>query len=152
MKTRVEHSPAAILVATQLIAACLIAMVVSSTGISVFVYFNRIVELHLESVSVSYWMLLGNIVSLIILAIFNGRKVVGKTREELPAIWQRRMILRFACLEVVALLNAATFIAEHQIWMLALMQVMVVIMIIFFPTKKRFDRFIENNSVVESTT
>jgi hypothetical protein len=143
--TRIEHSPEATLKGTQLIAVMLMAGIISSMVIVVFIINNGVIERLNSGRAVSLVMAGLTLLSFLLLAALSQLRVRQPARLAIHEIWQRRMVLRFALLEGTALLNGAAAICERNWWAFALMVGVFAVMAWLFPTQSRFDRFLEKH-------
>jgi hypothetical protein len=62
----------------------------------------------------------------------------------LYAGYQTRMIVRFAILEGAAMANLAAALVDRQVYSLAVAGVIVLIMLVMFPTRGRVQRFVKS--------
>lgn len=146
---QIEHTPEATLKATQIIALALIAGIVSTCGIVVFLGQNDLIRIPPTGNLVSLVMVGLTALSLVALTFIAMLPAPQKAEPtNLPAIWQGRMVIRFIFLEGAALLNAIAYVVDLQWWSLAILAGIFVLMLILFPTKGRFDRFIQSHPSV----
>ncbi|HWL07667.1 MAG TPA: hypothetical protein VNQ76_04630 [Planctomicrobium sp.] len=146
MIPKIEHTPEATLKATQIIAAALMAGVVSTIGMVLFLINNEVIGVDVRGNLISLIMAGGSLVSLMLLSVLTIWPVKATTEFPLHTLWQRRMVIRFALLEGAALLNAVGAIVERQWWSFALLLGIFILMILFFPTRTRFEHFIETHT------
>lgn len=143
---QIEHTPEATLKATQIIALALIAGIVSTCGIVVFLGQNDLIRIPPTGNLVSLVMVGLTALSLVALTFIAMLPAPQKAEPaNLPAIWQGRMVIRFIFLEGAALLNAIAYVVDLQWWSLAILAGIFVLMLFLFPTKGRFDRFIQSH-------
>lgn len=92
---------------------------------------------------------------LVVLSIFVPTMVASQTleklkdrgypvaEEELLPVYQQKMIIRLGLLEGAAFMNLVVFMTEQQQWSLGIVGLMVVIMIVNFPTPGRIHDWIK---------
>jgi hypothetical protein len=144
---RIEHTPEATLKATQIIALALMAGVISTSAIMTFVVNNSVVGVSLAGNKVSLIMAGITVLNMLLLAVVARWKVPRRPGVRLHEVWQRRMVIRFALLEGTALLNAVAGIIERQWWTFVIFGVVFVLMCVLFPTRTRFNWFLETNAL-----
>lgn len=146
MMPKIEHSPESTLKATQIIASGLMAGVVSTVGMVSFLVTNEVVGIHVQGNTISLVMAALTAMTLLLLAVLWNLPVKSTADRPVYTIWQQRMVLRFAFLEGGALFNAVACIVEREWWSFALLLGVLTLMILLFPTRKRFDRFLETHA------
>ncbi|WP_437192369.1 hypothetical protein [Planctomicrobium sp. SH527] len=143
---QIEHTPEATLKATQIIALALIAGIVSTCGIVVFLGQNDLIRIPPTGNLISLVMVGLTALGLIVLTFLSMLPAPEKAEPaNLPSIWQGRMVVRFILLEGAALLNAVAYVVELQWWSLAVLVGVFALMLVLFPTKARFDRFLKSH-------
>ncbi len=143
---RVEHSPEATLTATRIIALALMAGVLSTSGVVIFLVNNPVIPIQVKGNTVSQVMAALSAINLLALAFLSSWGVSKQNTDPLHLVWQRRMVIRFALLEGTALLNAVAYIIERQWWSFGLLVGTLILMAVLFPTRSRFEHFIETHS------
>jgi len=70
--------------------------------------------------------------------------------QKAAALFFTRMIVRLALLEGAAFFNIFSLMSEHNWWTLVVIGVLVLLMLALWPTRTRFEQFIENQRLEAS--
>jgi len=141
--TNPETTPEFTLKSTQIIALGLIAGVVSTIGIVIFLITNEIIGVTVQGQTVS--LVMAGITLAVLCAVPAIPRLISKPNdpEKLLLSWQQQVVIQMALIEGAALSNAVACLVERHWWSFALMLGTLGVMLWKFPTRSRFEQFLE---------